>query len=80
MTKLSPLKARRIIRLFLKVGFYIHHQTGSHVQLRHLQKTHLRLTIPRHDKFDLPSSVIINILKQAEITREEFIKLLKNKK
>ena len=80
MSKLPVLKAKRIIKLLLKLGFYIHHQTGSHVQLRHLGKTNLRITIPRHDKFDLPSSVILNILKQAEISKEEFIKLLRKRR
>ena len=77
MFKLSPIKAKRIIKLFIKDGFYIHHQTGSHVQLRHEKKFHLRITVPRHDKFDLPPSIILAILKQAEMTKDEFIKLLK---
>jgi len=80
MSKLPVLKAKRIIKLLLKLGFYIHHQTGSHVQLRNSNKKYLRITIPRHDKFDLPASVILNILKQAEINKEEFIKLLRKKK
>ncbi|PIR13718.1 hypothetical protein COV49_01260 [Candidatus Falkowbacteria bacterium CG11_big_fil_rev_8_21_14_0_20_39_10] len=77
MSKIPPLKAKKVIKLFLKIDFYIHHQTGSHVQLRHYIKKHLRMTIPRHDKFDLPPSIILNIIKQAEISRDEFLKILK---
>lgn len=78
MPKIPPLKAKRIIKIFLKEGFYIHHQSGSHVHLRHLCKLHLRVTIPRHDKFEMSPFVVNSILNQAEITKEEFLKLLKN--
>jgi predicted RNA binding protein YcfA (HicA-like mRNA interferase family) len=77
MPKLPVLRAREIIRIFLSIDFYIHHQTGSHVHLRHYKKFHLRITIPRHDKFDIPPFVLNNILKQAGMTKEEFLKLLK---
>lgn len=77
MSKIPPLKAKRIIKLFLKAGFYIHHQAGSHIHLRCFNKIHLRITIPRHDKFDLPPFVINSILKQAEMTKEEFLRLLR---
>jgi len=76
MTKLPALKPKKVLKALLRAGFYIHHQTGSHVQLRHPQKLHLRVTIPYHSKFDLPPSVINSILKQAEISKEEFLKLL----
>ena len=76
MTKLPALKPKKVLKALLRAGFYVHHQTGSHVQLRHSQKSHLRVTIPYHSKFDLPSSVINSILKQTEISKEEFLKLL----
>ncbi len=77
MPRLPVLRAKEIIRIFLSIGFYTHHQTGSHVHLRHYKKVQLRITIPRHDRFDIPPFVLNNILKQAEITKEEFLKLLK---
>lgn len=54
----------------------MHHQTGSHIQLRHQKKTHLRVTVPFHSNFDLPPSLISSILKQAEISRKELAKFL----
>ena len=77
MPKIPPLKGKEIVAVFLKRGFYKHHQTGSHIHLRHIEKLHLRVTIPRHDKFDLPVFVVGSILKQAEISKEEFLKILK---
>ncbi len=79
MPKIPPLSGKEIIAVLLSCGFHKHHQTGSHVQLRHLTKQHLRITVPRHDKFDLPAFVVGSILKQAELTKEEFIKIWKRK-
>jgi predicted RNA binding protein YcfA (HicA-like mRNA interferase family) len=60
----------------LKAGFEVHHQSGSHAQLRHRTKTHLRVTVPRHDRFDLPLPVLKSILRQAEMTVDEFLSYL----
>jgi predicted RNA binding protein YcfA (HicA-like mRNA interferase family) len=73
---LPILRPRRVLRALLRGGFYIHHQTGSHAQLRHPKKPHLRVTIPRHDRFDLPRQVLRSILAQAELSLEEFLDLL----
>jgi len=79
MPKIPPLTGKEILRLLLKHGFVKHHQTGSHIQLRHEQKSELRVTVPRHDKFDLPPFVVGSILKQADMTKDEFVKILKNR-
>ena len=73
---LPVLKPRKVLRALLRAGFEVHHQTGSHAQLRHPAKPHLRVTVPRHDRFDLPKPVLRSILRQAEITVEEFLELL----
>jgi len=74
--QLPLLKPRIILRALLRAGFYIHHQSGSHAQLRHSIKRHLRVTVPRHDRFDLPRPVLRSILQQAEMTVEEFLDLV----
>ncbi len=76
MSKLPALKPSKVLKILLKAGFYIYHQKGSHAQLRHRIKNHLRVTIPRHAGFDLPSSVVASIIAQAEISREKFLSLL----
>lgn len=76
MPKITPRKGKEVIAVLLKLGFFKHHQTGSHVQLHHNTKPHLRVTVPRHDKFELPAFVIGSILKQAEISRDEFLHIL----
>jgi predicted RNA binding protein YcfA (HicA-like mRNA interferase family) len=74
--QLPILKPREILRALLRAGFYVHHQSGSHAQLRHPAKPHLRVTVPRHDRFDIPRPVLRSILQQAELTVEQFLKLL----
>jgi predicted RNA binding protein YcfA (HicA-like mRNA interferase family) len=51
------LKPREVLRALERAGFEIHHHSGSHAQLKHPGKLHLRVTAPRHDRFDLPVPV-----------------------
>jgi predicted RNA binding protein YcfA (HicA-like mRNA interferase family) len=74
--RLPVLKPREVLATLLRAGFVVHHQTGSHAQLRHPLKNHLRVTVPRHDRFDLPVPVLRSILRQAEMTVEEFLQFL----
>jgi predicted RNA binding protein YcfA (HicA-like mRNA interferase family) len=71
---LPVLKAKEVIKILEKAGFYIHHQSGSHIQLKHKTKSQLRVTVPFHNN-DLPKMVLYSILKQAEISLNEFNKL-----
>ena len=73
---LPLLKPRLIPRALLRADFYVDHQSGSHAQLRHSIKTHLRVTVPRHDRFDIPRPVLRSLLRQAELSVEEFLGLL----
>jgi predicted RNA binding protein YcfA (HicA-like mRNA interferase family) len=43
MPRLPVLKPKEVLRARLRAGFEIHHQSGSHAQLRNPQKPHLRV-------------------------------------
>jgi len=73
--KLPVLKAKEVVRLLLRAGFYVHHQTGSHARLLHEDRPELRVTVPIHSK-DVPPSLLKRILKQADLSEEEFLELL----
>ncbi|HAW58632.1 MAG TPA: hypothetical protein DCX03_06415 [Bacteroidales bacterium] len=75
MPKLPTYKGQEVLQLLLKNGFYIHHQRGSHARLFHKQRSELRVTIPIHNK-DLPERTLRYILKQADISEDEFRDLL----
>ena len=70
------LKPREVLRVLQKSGFKIHHQSGNHVQLKHPEKPQLRVTVPRLDRFDLPVPVLRSIIRQADMTVEEFLEFL----
>jgi predicted RNA binding protein YcfA (HicA-like mRNA interferase family) len=75
MAKLPVLTAKEVVRVLLRAGFYIHHQTGSHARLFHARRPELRVTVPIHAR-DLPPSLLRRILKQADLTDEQFLELL----
>lgn len=72
--KLPVLKAREVIEVLERAGFYVHHQTGSHVQMKHKGEPERRITVPFHSR-DLPKAVLRSILRQAQLSVEEFNKL-----
>mgnify|MGYP001597740296 FL=1 len=58
-----------------KLGYERDHQTGSHMILRQNKPPFRRLTIPNHK--ELARGTLRAIIRQAGLTREEFLKLLK---
>lgn len=75
MPKLPRIPSALVIRALNKAGFFVYHQTGSHIQLRHPSKSHLRITVPFSRK-DLTPKTLKSIIFQAELTVDEFIKFL----
>ena len=76
MPKSPRVTAKKVFSILLRSGFYIHHQTGSHANLRHGIKLHLRVVIPIHGK-ELAPKTVKSILVQSELTIEQFLELLK---
>jgi predicted RNA binding protein YcfA (HicA-like mRNA interferase family) len=74
MPKIPPLNGHEVLRILLKAGFYVHHQSGSHARLFHNVRSDLRVTIPIHNK-ELPDKTLQHILKQADVSKEEFLRL-----
>jgi len=69
------VKPHKVLRALLKAGFYVHHQTGSHVILKHKSDETKRVTLPMHNK-DLKIRTLRSILSQAGISNEEFRKII----
>jgi predicted RNA binding protein YcfA (HicA-like mRNA interferase family) len=72
---LPVLKAREVVAALERAGFFIHHSTGSHVQLKHRDRPELRITIPYHSG-DLPHGTLRSIIRQADLTVEQVSALL----
>jgi len=72
---LRPLRAEKLIKALAKVGFKPARQRGSHVILKHNDG---RVTvIPAHRGEEIGRGLLSKIIKAAGLTREEFLKLLK---
>lgn len=76
MSKLSQVKARDVVKVVLKLGFQFRDQSGSHAVYVHSDGR--RTTIPIHPSDTLGIGLLTKIIKKdLEITKDEFIKLLK---
>jgi predicted RNA binding protein YcfA (HicA-like mRNA interferase family) len=73
---LPVVRANEVLGALLKAGFYIHHQTGSHARLLHKTRPELRVTLAIHPR-DVPRGTLRRILSQADLSEEDFLRLLK---
>ena len=64
-----PFKAREVLAKLQRVGFEVKRQSGSHAVLRHADG---RQTYVAMHPGDIPSGTFRAILKQANLTEEQF--------
>lgn len=77
MPKLPMITPKNLLKILEKHGFQVDHTTGSHFVL-YAPRTKKRAVIPYHIK-DLPKGTLMSILREAGITRKEFLEILKKK-
>ena len=77
MPKIPPISPNKLVKILEKEGFKIIRQKGSHVIMINSRKT--RIVIPVHPGKDIKPGLIRAILREAGISREKFLKLLKEK-
>lgn len=71
---LKRLPARKVIKILSISGFKIVRKRGSHVVLKHPDG---RITVvPVHAAEKIGPGLLLKIIKDAKLTREEFLKLL----
>ncbi|MBI4359093.1 MAG: type II toxin-antitoxin system HicA family toxin [Candidatus Nealsonbacteria bacterium] len=73
MPKLPVITGRKAIDIFIKLGYQVARQRGSHIRLLHSDKR--PLTVPDHKV--LGKGLLRKLIREAEIPVEEFIRLLK---
>jgi len=74
MPKLPSLTPQKIITVLEKKGFVLDRIKGSHHIYYHLEAKR-RVVVPLH-KRDLPKGTLLEIIKQAGISKEELRDLL----
>ena len=72
---LRPIKAERLIKVLAEAGFRPVRRRGSHVLLK---RDDGRVTVvPVHGGEEIGRGLLSKILKDAGLTREEYLKLLR---
>jgi predicted RNA binding protein YcfA (HicA-like mRNA interferase family) len=72
MPKLPALKPNEVVRALERADFVRVRQRGSHLRLR---RGNVPVTVPMHSG-DLPMIVLRSVIRQAQMTEEEFLALL----
>lgn len=72
--RLPQVKPEQMIRALERLGFVVRRITGSHNIMRH-PVTQRIAVVPAHAK-DLKRGLVFGILKQAGVSREDFIERL----
>lgn len=73
--RLPVLSGKDVIKALGKVGFEVLRQRGSHVSLHKKTPKGILLTVVPM-KSEIKRGTLLSILRQAEMSREEFLKLL----
>ena len=75
MPKLPVISGNQAVKCFEKIGYQVVRQRGSHIRMHHKSDgTKRPLTIPCHKA--LGKGLLRKLLRDAELTIEEFLKLL----
>ena len=77
---MSPRQPRitgiEVIRALKRAGWQFERQHGSHVYLKHPDRPRLRVTIAMHSGETIKPKTLQSILRQAELSVDEFRELL----
>lgn len=76
MTPLPSASGKDVISALLHAGFYLSHVRGSHHYLRRQGESSF-VVVPIHGNRDLPVGTLRSILRQANLTVDEFARLLR---
>ncbi|MCG7849568.1 MAG: type II toxin-antitoxin system HicA family toxin [ANME-2 cluster archaeon] len=74
MNKISPLPAKKVIKALERIGFQQIRQKGSHLFMRHIDGRTTIITV--HPGEDIGKGMVRKIIKDAKLTREEWLKLV----
>ena len=73
MAKLIPISGKKFCKIVEKLGFEKVHQVGSHA--RYIHPDGRKTVVPLHGDEELGKGLIIEILKQIKLSREEYDRL-----
>jgi predicted RNA binding protein YcfA (HicA-like mRNA interferase family) len=74
MAKLPNPTGEELIAALRKIGFYTVRQKGSHVRMKH--EDNRVVTIPVHARKTIGKGLLLKILRDADLTKDELLNLL----
>ena len=74
MTRLPSLTGEQVIKALRKAGFQVIRRRGSHIFLK--RPDGRATVVPVHKGESVGRGLLITIVKDADLTREEFLRLL----
>jgi predicted RNA binding protein YcfA (HicA-like mRNA interferase family) len=74
LSKLPLLSWREVVKALARAGFQVARQKGSHIIL---VKDDAAVPVPKHE--EIKRGLLIEIIAEAGLTREEFLWLVKQK-
>jgi predicted RNA binding protein YcfA (HicA-like mRNA interferase family) len=72
MTRLPILSGRKVVKALCTIGYIVINQRGSHIHLQHPERP--PLTVPDHK--EIARGTLRAIIREADLTVEEFLKVL----
>jgi predicted RNA binding protein YcfA (HicA-like mRNA interferase family) len=78
MPKLPNVKGKQLLKILTRMGYKLDHIQGSHYILRF--SSGKKTTIPIHGNKEIPKGTLLGILTDLDISKEELIVSLKQKK
>jgi predicted RNA binding protein YcfA (HicA-like mRNA interferase family) len=73
MTKLVPISGKKMCKILERLGFKKIYGKGSHVRYKHSDGR--RTVIPVHANEDIGKGLLMAILRQIELSKEEYGRL-----
>jgi len=74
MTRLPRPTGREVVKAMQKLGFELHHVKGSHHVLRHADGR--RAVVPVHAGEDIGPGLLRSILRDCNISVDQFVEVL----
>lgn len=74
MPRLPVVSGSEVVKALTKIGFFVDHQTGSHVIIRREGEKARTITVPQHR--ELKKGTLGAIIRQSGLTVKEFEDLL----
>ncbi len=74
MAKLPTVTGEELIAALEKIGFFVVRQKGSHVRMKH--EDNRVVSIPVHAGKTIGKGLLLKILRDADLTKDELIALL----